>query len=122
MLDMLSCLLAKMDQQATQNQNTTTQNQNIAEHSGNNEGRSIHRAEETRGLASRPLFPTFIPREEQPHATPAISFGDEARQAYLEYTNFPPDMREIWTFDQFMNQRNRRGGRNDHYAPRNDYQ
>ena len=25
-------------------------------------------------------------------------------------------------FDQFMNQRNRRGGRNDHYAPRNDYQ
>ena len=79
MLDMLSCLLAKLDQQATQNQNTTTQNQNTAEHSGNNEGTSIHRVEETRGSAFRPLFPTFIPREEQPHATPAISFKDEAR-------------------------------------------
>ena len=84
-----------MDQQATQNQNIATQNQNTAEHSGNNEGRSIHHAEETRGSASRPLFPTFIPRQEQPHATLAISFGDEARHAYLEYTNLPPDMREI---------------------------
>ena len=72
MLDMLSCLLAKMDQQATQNQNT-------AEHSRNNEGKSIHHAKETRGSASRPLFPTYIPREEQPHAAPTVSFGDEAR-------------------------------------------
>ena len=72
MLDMMSGLLVKLDQQATQNQN-------IVEHSGDNEERSIHRAEDTRGSASRPLFPTFIPREEQPHATPTISFGDEAR-------------------------------------------
>ena len=93
MLDMLSRLLAKMDQQATQNQNTVTQNQNTTEHSGNNEGRSIHCVEETRGSASRPLFPTFIPREDKPHATPAISFADKARQDYLKYNNLPPDMR-----------------------------
>ena len=92
MLDMLSCLLAKLDQQATQNQNTATQNQNTAEHSGNNERWSIHHVEETRGSTSRSLFPTFIPREEQPHATPAISFRDEARQPYLEYTTLPPNM------------------------------
>ena len=67
MLDMLSHLLAKMDQQATRNQNTATQNPNIAEHSGDNEERSIHHVEDTRGSASRPLFPTFTPREEQPH-------------------------------------------------------
>ena len=60
MLDMLSCLLTKMDQQATQNQNT-------AEHSGDNEVRSIHHSEDTRGSSSRPLFLTFIPRKEQPH-------------------------------------------------------
>ena len=72
MLDKMSCLLAKMDQQATQNQNK-------AEHSGFNEERSIHCTEDTRGSASRPLFPTFTPREEQPHVAPTVSFGDEAR-------------------------------------------
>ena len=72
MLDMLSCLLVKLDQQPTQNLNT-------AEHSGDNEGRFIHRAKETRGSTSRTLFHTFIPREEQPHATPIVSFGYEAR-------------------------------------------
>ena len=106
MLDMMSRLLAKMDQQATQNQNRVTQNQKIAKHSGDNEVRSIHHAEDTRGSTSRPLFPTFTPREEQPHAAPTVSFGDEARQAYLEYTTLPPDMREIWMFDQFMKKRN----------------
>ena len=72
MLDMMSFLLEKMDQQTTQNQNT-------AKHSGDNEERSIHRVEGTRGSATRPLFPTFTPREEQPHVALAISFGDEAR-------------------------------------------
>ena len=72
MLDMMSRLLAKINQQATQNQNT-------AEHSGDNEERSIHHAKETRGSTSGPLFPTFTPREEQPHATPVVSFGDESR-------------------------------------------
>ena len=86
MFDMMSRLLAKMDQQATQNQNTV-------EHSGDNEERSIHCAEDTRGSTSRPLFHTFIPREEQPHATPTISFGDKSREDYLEYTTLPPDMR-----------------------------
>ena len=72
MLDMMSCLLEKMDQKATQNQNTD-------EHSEDNEERSIYHAKDTRGSVSRPLFPTFTPREEQPHVAPTISFGDEAR-------------------------------------------
>ena len=84
-----------MDQQATQNQN-------ISEHSGDNDEKFIHWAKGTRGSASRPLFPTSTLREEQPHATPVVSFGDEARQAYLEYTTLPPNMKEICAFDQFM--------------------
>lgn len=122
---MMPCLLGKMEQQTNNNRQHHT-----AEHSRNNENdrnidgeRFVHRAANSRGSASRPLFPTFTPREEQPHAFAAVSFRDEARQTYLEYTTLPPDMRELWTFDQFINQRSRRGGRNDHYAPpRTDYQ
>ena len=77
--NLIPCLLGKMDQQAIQNQNTTTQNQNIAEHNGDNDKNSIHHVEDIRGSTFRPLFPTFTPREEQPHATPTISFGYEAR-------------------------------------------
>ena len=72
MLDMMSWLLAKIDQQATQNQNTT-------EHSGDNEERSIHHPKDTKGSASRPLFHTFTTTEEQPDATSFVSFRDEAR-------------------------------------------
>lgn len=42
----------------------------------------------------------------------------------MEYNILPPDLREQWTFDQFMNHRSRRNGeRYDQYAPvRKNYQ
>lgn len=125
MPDMMSCLLGKMEQKINNNLHQCY----AAQHSGNNENirnvegeRFVHRP--TRGPASRPLYVTFTPREEQPQVVVSSFLGDEARQSYLEYNALPMDLKDQWTFDQFMNEKIRRNaGRNDHYTPpRNDYQ
>lgn len=131
MIDMMTRLLARMDQQAAQNQNQPqNQNNHTRENSGvngnNTEVNGRDRTANTRGSTSRPIFPTFTPRKEQPQVEATIPFANDARQAYMEYISSPPNLRDQWTFDQFMNQRNKRnGGRKDHrppVVPRTNYQ
>lgn len=130
MIDMMSLLLGKMDQIHQQPEQNRTSNSREDSGSGSRnevEGRdktTNQRDAYTKGSVTRPIFPTFTPREEQPQVASLVPYADEARQTYLEYTTLPPDLRDMWSFNQFMNQRNRRnGGRNDyHTSARTDHQ
>lgn len=118
MMDMMSQLLAKMNQSMTpiqQCQNTKTRTSNV-----NPNGRlSSQTIQVTRGSDPRPLQPTFT-RKEEPPAEPkaTIPMANEVRNSYMEYATLPAKIHEILSLDQFMNQKKKRGGgRYENCAP-----
>lgn len=103
MIDMMSRLLGRMEQTHHTQQPEPQQTNNSGEDSGSGsrnevEGRDITTNQSdayTRGSVTRPLFPTFTPREEQTQVAAPVPYADEARQAYREYTTLPPNLRDI---------------------------
>lgn len=102
MMDMMSLLLAKLNQNVvgTPNQpnngsEANTSNAPVGNGNGSNNGSN------SGGSAPRPLQPVFLPREAQ-QAEMEIPLADEIRNNYMEYASLLGEIRDILTLDQLM--------------------
>lgn len=113
MMDMMSRLLAKIDQN-TPHQREQPVNQ------GETSGSTVHQdrhidhdegyARRSSGSVLRPLQPTFTRRDDTsppPTQETHMSLTEETRLYHTEYMTLPPDIRDMLTLEQFLNQKRR---------------